>query len=108
MGNWSRFVRPGFVRVDATPTPQDSVYLTAFVDPAGTRVVLVAINQLANERSQDFVIAGGTVAQLVPWVTATGQNLQAQAAVPVVGRRVHVRVARALGDDVRRRRHSLI
>jgi len=85
MGNWSRFVRPGFVRVDATPAPQDSVNLTAFVDPAGTRVVLVAINQLTNERSQDFVIAGGTVAQFVPWVTATGQNLQAQSPVSVTG-----------------------
>jgi glucuronoarabinoxylan endo-1,4-beta-xylanase len=83
IGNWSRFVRPGFVRVHATPTPQDSVFLTAFIDPAGTRVVLVAINQLTNERSQDFVIAGGNVAQFVPWVTATGQNLQAQSPVSV-------------------------
>jgi glucuronoarabinoxylan endo-1,4-beta-xylanase len=85
IGNWSRFVRPGFVRVDATPAPQDSVNLTAFVDPAGTRVVLVAINKLTNERGQDFVIAGGNVAQFVPWVTATGQNLQAQSPVSVTG-----------------------
>ena len=27
LGNWSRFVRPGFVRVDATPSPQTWVYV---------------------------------------------------------------------------------
>ena len=83
MGNWSRFVRPGFVRVSATPKSQDYVFVTAFVDPAGTRVVVVAINQLPDGLSQDFTIAGGTVAQLTPWTTATGKNLQAQPAVSV-------------------------
>jgi glucuronoarabinoxylan endo-1,4-beta-xylanase len=83
MGNWSRFVRPGFVRVDATPMSQGYVYVTAFVDPAGTRVVLVAVNQLSDDLSQAFTIAGGTVAQLRPWVTATGMNLAAQSPVSV-------------------------
>jgi glucuronoarabinoxylan endo-1,4-beta-xylanase len=85
MGNWSRFVRPGFVRVSATPKSQDYVFVTAFADPAGTRVVIVAINQLPDGLSQDFTIAGGTVAQLTPWTTATGKNLQAGTPVGVSG-----------------------
>ena len=84
MGNWSRFVRPGFVRVEVTAKPQDYVYVSAFKDPAGKRVVVVALNVLSNERSQDFTIAGGTITQLVPWMTATGKNLAAQSAVSVV------------------------
>ena len=108
IGNWSRFVRPGFVRVDATPAPQDSVNLTAFVDPAGTRVVLVAINQLTNERDQDFVDRGRQRRA----VRAVGDGDGPEPGGPVAGagdrRRVHVRVARAFGDDVRRRRHALI
>jgi glucuronoarabinoxylan endo-1,4-beta-xylanase len=85
MGNWSRFVRPGFVRVAVTPKPQDDVYVSAFKDPAGTRVVVVALNNSpSNARSQDFTIAGGTVTQLVPWMTATGMNLVAQPPVSVV------------------------
>jgi glucuronoarabinoxylan endo-1,4-beta-xylanase len=84
LGNWSRFVRPGFVRVDATPINQDYVYVTAFLDSAGGRVVLVAINQWSTDLSQDFTIAGGTVSELAPWITAAGKNLEPQAVVPVV------------------------
>jgi glucuronoarabinoxylan endo-1,4-beta-xylanase len=85
MGNWSRFVRPGFVRVGATPPlSQQFVYVTAFRDPAGGRFVLVVINQKYNDLAQDFTIAGGAVTELVPWQTAAGRNLQAQAAVSVV------------------------
>jgi glucuronoarabinoxylan endo-1,4-beta-xylanase len=84
MGNWSRFVRPGFVRVAATPVVQDYLHVSAFHDPAGGRIVVVVINQKHNDAPQDFTIAGGTVGEVTPWVTAAGVNLQAQAAVPVV------------------------
>ena len=84
LGNWSRFVRPGFVRVAATAESQQYLYLSAFHDPASGRVVVVAVNQKYNDLQQDFTIAGGTVAQLTPWLTAEGTNLQAQAAVSVV------------------------
>jgi glucuronoarabinoxylan endo-1,4-beta-xylanase len=85
MGNWSRFVRPGYLRVDATPAQvQDNLYFTAFHDPAGGRVVVVAVNQRHNDMAQDFTIAGGAVTELVPWLTAADQNLVAQAAVSVV------------------------
>jgi glucuronoarabinoxylan endo-1,4-beta-xylanase len=83
MGNWSRFVRPGFVRIGATAQPQENVYVSAFADPAGTRLVVVAFNTLTNERRQDFTIAGGTTAQVTPWMTATGKNLEQQSPVGV-------------------------
>ena len=51
LGNWSRFVRPGFVRVAATPLSQEYLYLSAFHDPAGGRIVVVAVNQKYNDLS---------------------------------------------------------
>ena len=84
LGNWSRFVRPGFVRVAATPESQQYLYLSAFHDPASGRVVVVAVNQKYNDLQQEFTIAGGTVTELTPWLTAEGTNLQAQGAVSVV------------------------
>jgi glucuronoarabinoxylan endo-1,4-beta-xylanase len=84
LGNWSRFVRPGFVRVAATPLSQQYLHLTAFHDPPSGRIVVVAVNQKYNDIQQDFTIAGGTVTQLTPWLTAAGTNLQAQGAVSVV------------------------
>lgn len=83
MGNWSRFVRPGFIRVAATPPSQDYVHVTAFHDTAGGRIVLVAVNQNDNDIQQDFTIAGGTVTELVPWLTAEDKRLEAQPAVRV-------------------------
>ena len=66
------------------PLSQDYLYVSAFHDPAGGRVVVVAVNQKYSDLQQDFRIAGGTVTQLTTWLTATGTNLQAQGAVSVV------------------------
>jgi glucuronoarabinoxylan endo-1,4-beta-xylanase len=90
LGNWSRFVRPGFVRVSVTAAPQDKVYLTAFKQPSDGRVVVVAVNQGSTERTQDFTIANGTIAELTPWVTSASQKLEPQAALPVADGAVSV------------------
>jgi glucuronoarabinoxylan endo-1,4-beta-xylanase len=70
MGNWSKFVRPGFVRVAATPIPQSSVFASAFSDPATGRVVIVVVNALGSAVDQGFTIAGGTASTLTPWTTS--------------------------------------
>jgi len=84
-GNWSRFVRPGFVRVAATESPQEYISVTAFTDPASGRVVVVAINQARYAVDQDFTISGGTATTVTPWVTSATQKLAATSDVPVVG-----------------------
>jgi glucuronoarabinoxylan endo-1,4-beta-xylanase len=84
LGNWSRFVRPGFVRVDATPDPQYGVFVSAFVDPASGRVVIVAINQNTVDVEQTFSISGSVLpAAVTPWITSAGLALEPAAAVPI-------------------------
>ena len=85
LGNWSRFVRPGFERVALTAQPQSTIYLSAFKNVADGRVVVVAVNQGYGDTDQDFTIAGGTIAELTPWVTSATQKLTAQAPVSVSG-----------------------
>ena len=70
VGNWSRFVRPGFVRVDATPSPQDFVSVSAFADPASGRLVIVAVNSNTADTEQSFSIPGSAVAAVTPWITS--------------------------------------
>jgi glucuronoarabinoxylan endo-1,4-beta-xylanase len=70
VGNWSRFVRPGFVRVDATSSPQDFVSVSAFADPASGRLVIVAVNSNTADTEQSFSIAGSAVAAVTPWITS--------------------------------------
>lgn len=57
-GQWSKFVRPGFVRVDATT---NTGQLTAFVDPGGDKLVIVAVNRSAESSRVAIELAGGRV-----------------------------------------------
>ena len=89
LGNWSRFVRPGFVRVDATPNPQFEVFVSAFAgptsgDPTSGRVVIVAINQNTVDAEQAFSISGSVLPAVVtPWITSATLALWPAPAVPV-------------------------
>jgi glucuronoarabinoxylan endo-1,4-beta-xylanase len=90
LGNWSRFVRPGALRVAATATPQAYVYVTAFIDPTTKQVAIVAVNEAQYALDQDFTIAGGTVAEMTPWLTSADVALSAQAPLPVTDGTVSV------------------
>ena len=43
MAHFSRFVRPGYVRIDATATPATNVYVSEYRN--GNTVVIVAFNK---------------------------------------------------------------
>jgi hypothetical protein len=82
LGNWAKFVRPGWLRVSATANPQSGVYITAFKHPTNGQFVVVAINQNGSGTSQ--TISGLTgVTTLTPYVTNSTFNLAAQSAVSV-------------------------
>jgi glucuronoarabinoxylan endo-1,4-beta-xylanase len=84
LGNYSKFVRPGFVRVNATDAPQAGVMLSAYRRPDGPEVAIVAINQNSTEVPQRFVLDSGDVSRVVPWVTSDAAALERQADVAVV------------------------
>lgn len=82
MGNYSKFVRPGYSRVEIRGAVPTDVLLSAYSGPDGT-VVVVAINKGA-DTSLPIGIAGGAVpSSLTPWVTSASDDLEAQSAVPV-------------------------
>ncbi len=84
LGNFSRFVRPGFVRVDATSAPQRDVRVTAFRDAPGARLVIVATNLGSSDVSQGFAVAGGTLDSVTPFVTSDAFALEEGTDEPVV------------------------
>jgi O-glycosyl hydrolase len=57
-GNYSRFVRPGMVRVDAAVGAGDSVLVSAYKEEKKKKLVLVVINSGAEARL--LMISGGT------------------------------------------------
>lgn len=58
-GQWSRFVRPGYVRTDVTAPP--GAELSAFVAPDGSEVVIVALNRSEQAAALPIEVAGGAL-----------------------------------------------
>jgi glucuronoarabinoxylan endo-1,4-beta-xylanase len=84
MGNYSKFVRPGFYRVDATNST--IALITAYKDPASSNYVIVAANPTAWPVTQTFNVAScPSFTSLNPWVTSATLSLSQQAAVNVSG-----------------------
>jgi len=83
LGNYSKFVRPGYKRVEVAGAIPTNVFLTAYVGSDGT-VVVVAINKATAAVSVPITIAGGTApASMTPWVTSSTDNLASKTAVTV-------------------------
>jgi len=85
MGNFSRFVRPGSVRVSATVAPTSGVTLSAYRDSLFTKIVIVALNTNTTATSQAFSVAHGAPTKVTPWVTDDTRALVAQSALTVSG-----------------------
>jgi O-glycosyl hydrolase len=84
-GNYSRFIRPGYTRVEVTGEIPAGVLLTAFLGPDGT-VVVVAVNQGTAVADVPITIASGTApAEMSLWVTSESDDLARKDPVTVTG-----------------------
>jgi glucuronoarabinoxylan endo-1,4-beta-xylanase len=84
-GNYTKFVRPGYVRVDIAGSIPTDVLLSAYKGTDGT-VVVVAINKGSAAANVPITIDGGTApASCTPNVTSASDNLAAKTAVTVSG-----------------------
>jgi O-glycosyl hydrolase len=82
--NYSRFVRPGAVRIGAT-SPDSSVELTAFRNVNGS-VAIVALNTATTAQSLTFSVDHTGLRGLraaVPYLTDSSSDTAAQAPIPV-------------------------
>ncbi|MBE3008441.1 cellulose binding domain-containing protein [Microbispora sp. NEAU-D428] len=78
MAQFARFVRPGYVRIDATANPAPNVYVSAY--RSGNTVVIVAINKGTSAVSQQFTVANAGSAGVSSWLTDASRNVAPQAA----------------------------
>jgi len=82
LGNFSKFIRPGFVRVGTSGGPS-GVYVSAYKDPASNTVAIVAINDTASSVPFGLTMNGITAASVTPWVTSATEDLVARAPITV-------------------------
>jgi glucuronoarabinoxylan endo-1,4-beta-xylanase len=85
IGNYSKFVRPGYYRIDATPTPQSGISVSAYSNASTGAFVVVVINQNSSSVSQSFSLNGLSATSVTPWITSASLNLAEQSAVTVSG-----------------------
>ena len=72
ISHYSRFIRPGFYKVDVTGEPKQYVYVTAYKNNA--KVVIVALNYNEGLMDQTFSIQNGSVTAVTPYVTSASKN----------------------------------
>jgi len=93
MGNFSKFVRPGYVRVGITGAPS-SVQIVPFYGASDGTTVIVALNSGTSAVQASFFVSGaawpGTV---TPYVTSASSNLAAGAPITVSGARFSASIA---------------
>ncbi|MGA2241986.1 MAG: hypothetical protein ABSH11_08085 [Verrucomicrobiota bacterium] len=82
LGQYSRFVRPGYYRINATNT--GTALISAYKDPVAGNFAIVAVNTNGNAIAQTFglinCVATGSV---TPWITSATLDLASQTAVAV-------------------------
>jgi glucuronoarabinoxylan endo-1,4-beta-xylanase len=82
-GQYSRFVRPNFYRIDATSS-RSSVFISAYKDTNSTAFAIVVVNTNAvTNVIQTFNLTHFTAASVTPWITSATLSLAPQAPVNV-------------------------
>ena len=86
IANWAKFVRPGWVRIDATASPAGDVYVSAFKDPSSGKFAIVVVNQNANAVDLNFSLSGfPSVSGTTPALTSSSADLVDQSNVTISG-----------------------
>lgn len=86
VGQYSRFIRPGYYRIDATHAPQAGTSVSAYQNTPSGDLVIVATNYTASPLSQVFnLINAPTFTSVTPYITSATQDIQAHVAQSVVG-----------------------
>jgi glucuronoarabinoxylan endo-1,4-beta-xylanase len=81
MAQYSKFIRPGYVRCDATYSPSPNVYVSAY--QGSGHFVIVAINLGASSVDQPFTIQNATLSTLTPYQTSASENIEQLGTVAV-------------------------
>jgi glucuronoarabinoxylan endo-1,4-beta-xylanase len=82
-GQYSRFVRPNFYRIDANSS-QPSALISAYKATNSTTFAIVVVNtNTGTEVLQTFNLANFTAVSVTPWITSASLSLASQSPVTV-------------------------
>lgn len=76
LGNWSKFVRPGYVRIGTTQA--SGVMTSAYKEVSSGKFVVVVVNSGGTAQTRTIGLSGFTATSVKPWVTSATLNLEPQ------------------------------
>ena len=86
IGNWSKFVRPGWHEIEVGNS--GSLLATAFQDQTGIQFAIVVVNKASSPvQGQAFLVGAAVRDSVIPWITSSTQSLVRQSPVAVAGGR---------------------
>jgi len=83
LGNYARFVRPGYLRVSTSGTVPSGVLVTAYQNPTDGTVVVVAINSNTSASPLSLYVSGVVPCSITPWVTSATDSLASKSPIAV-------------------------
>ena len=81
MSNYTKFIRPGYHRIEASNNPKSNIYVSAYYN--GSKTVIVALNTGTASIKQQFAFENGSVSSVTPYVTSQSKNLEKEASIEV-------------------------
>jgi glucuronoarabinoxylan endo-1,4-beta-xylanase len=96
LGNFSKFVRPGYYRVDVSGAPKASgsaPLVVAFTNLSDGTVAIVVVNGGSAQQLSFFVAGTAWPSSVTPYVTTTSSKLAAGTAISVSGGRFSASLA---------------
>jgi len=87
IGQWSKFIQPGYVRVSATANPVAGVYVSAYSNGSPSHYVIVAINTNTTVQNINFTLSDAPtkISSMTPYATTSAGGLVPQTAVSITG-----------------------
>ena len=75
MAQYSKWVRPGAVRIDATEQPNNNILCSAYQNEDGS-IAVVAINKGSSAVSQNFSLNGVEISDITAYRTSANENIR--------------------------------
>ena len=75
MAQYSKWVRPGAVRIDATESPENNVLVSAYKNTDGT-IAVVAINKGSGQASENFSLKNTAIKSVKAYRTSSNENIK--------------------------------
>ncbi len=75
MAQYSKWVRPGAVRIEATEQPNSNILCSAYQNEDGN-IAVVAINKGSSAVTQNFVLSGGDISEVTAYRTSANENIK--------------------------------